>query len=59
VTLVGRELGRLRREPGQIAAALVFPVVMVVLFGYVLGSAIQMPGGGDCREYLMPGLFTM
>ncbi|MDP9842960.1 ABC transporter permease [Streptosporangium lutulentum] len=59
LTLVGRELGRLRQEPGQIVAALVFPVIMVVLFGYVLGSAIVVPGGGDYREYLMPGLFAM
>jgi ABC-2 type transport system permease protein len=59
VTLVGRELGRLRQEPGQIVAALIFPVVMVVLFGYVFGSAIKVPGGGDYREYLMPGLFAM
>ncbi|MER7367695.1 ABC transporter permease [Nonomuraea wenchangensis] len=59
LTLVGRELGRLRQEPGQIVAALVFPAVMVVLFGYVFGSAIQVPGGGDYREYLMPGLFAM
>ena len=32
---------------------------MVVLFGYVFGSAIQVPDGGDYREYLMPGLFAM
>jgi ABC-2 type transport system permease protein len=59
LALVGRELERLRREPGEIVAALVFPVVMVVLFGYVFGSAIEVPGGGDYREYLMPGLFSM
>ncbi|GAA2207592.1 ABC transporter permease [Nonomuraea monospora] len=59
LTLVGRELGRLRQEPGQIIAALAFPAVMVVLFGYVFGSAIQVPDGGDYREYLMPGLFAM
>ena len=59
LTLVGRELGRLRQEPGQIVAALVFPVIMVMLFGYVFGSAIQVPDGGDYREYLMPGLFAM
>ncbi|MET8054053.1 ABC transporter permease [Streptosporangium sp. NPDC005286] len=59
LTLIGRELGRLRQEPGQIVAALVFPVIMVVLFGYVFGSAITVPGGGDYREYLMPGLFAM
>ncbi|GAA0819317.1 ABC transporter permease [Streptosporangium amethystogenes subsp. fukuiense] len=59
LTLVGRELSRLRQEPGQVVAALVFPVIMVVLFGYVFGSAIQVPDGGDYREYLMPGLFAM
>ncbi|MFD2765863.1 ABC transporter permease [Micromonospora eburnea] len=58
LTLIGRELGRLRQEPGQIVAALIFPAIMVVLFGYVFGSAIQVPGG-DYREYLMPGLFAM
>ncbi|TDC44758.1 ABC transporter permease [Actinomadura sp. KC345] len=58
-TLAGRELSRLRREPGELVAALVFPAVMVVLFGYVFGSAIAVPGGGDYREYLMPGLFAM
>ncbi|MFI6505486.1 ABC transporter permease [Nonomuraea typhae] len=59
LTLIGRELGRLRQEPGQLIGALVFPAIMVVLFGYVFGSAIQVPGGGDYREYLMPGLFAM
>ncbi|WP_433190617.1 ABC transporter permease [Actinoallomurus sp. CA-150999] len=59
LTLVGRELGRLRQEPGQIIAALMFPIIMVVLFGYVFGSAIAVPGGGDYRAYLMPGLFSM
>ncbi|MEV5573818.1 ABC transporter permease [Spirillospora sp. NPDC052269] len=59
LTLVARELARLKAEPGQIVAALIFPVVMVVLFGYVFGSAIQVPAGGDYREYLMPGLFAM
>ncbi|MFD4258514.1 ABC transporter permease [Streptomyces sp. NPDC058534] len=59
LTLVGRELGRLRHAPGELVAALIFPAVMVVLFGYVFGSAIQVPDGGDYREYLMPGLFAM
>ena len=59
LTLVGRELSRLRHEPGELVAALIFPAVMVVLFGYVFGSAISVPGGGDYREYLMPGLFAM
>jgi ABC-2 type transport system permease protein len=59
LTLVGRELSRLRQEPGELIAALIFPAIMVVLFGYVFGSAIAVPGGGNYREYLMPGLFSM
>lgn len=59
LTLVGREMGRLRQEPGELITALVFPAIMVVLFGYVFGSAIKVPGGGNYREYLMPGLFSM
>ncbi|WP_131743244.1 ABC transporter permease [Actinomadura roseirufa] len=59
LALVGRELGRLRRQPGELIASLIFPAVMVVLFGYVFGSAIKVPGGGNYREYLMPGLFAM
>ncbi|NKZ08456.1 ABC transporter permease [Actinomadura latina] len=59
LTLIGRELSRIRQEPGELVAALIFPAVMVVLFGYVFGSAISVPGGGDYREYLMPGLFAM
>lgn len=58
-TLVWRNLLQLRSQPGELVGALVFPAVMVVLFGYVFGSAIEVPGGGNYREYLMPGLFAM
>jgi ABC-2 type transport system permease protein len=59
LTMIGRRLQQVRHEPGQLVAALVFPIIMIVLFGYVFGSAIKVPGGGDYREYLMPGLFAM
>lgn len=58
-TVVRRNLMQLRYAPGQLVGALVFPAIMVVLFGYVFGSAIPVPGGGNYREYLMPGLFVM
>ncbi|WP_406196319.1 ABC transporter permease [Kitasatospora sp. NBC_01560] len=54
-----RVLLNYRRSPGLVAASLGVPVVMVVVFGYVFGSAMQVPGGGNYREYLMPGLFAM
>jgi ABC-2 type transport system permease protein len=57
--LVRRELWHLKAQPGQLVGALVFPAAMVVLFGYVFGSAIGVPGSTNYREYLMPGLFSM
>ncbi|NUS72105.1 MAG: ABC transporter permease [Corynebacteriales bacterium] len=43
VTLIGRELDRLRQDPGQLIAMLIFPVIMVVLFGYVMDRFRSMP----------------
>jgi ABC-2 type transport system permease protein len=57
--LVGRAVMFIRRQPGQLLGAVIFPGLMVVMFGYVFGSAITVPGGGNYREYLMPGLFAM
>lgn len=58
-TVTWRNLAQLKSQPGELVGALVFPAIMIVLFGYVFGSAIKVPGGGDYREYLMPGLFAM
>jgi ABC-2 type transport system permease protein len=57
-TLVRRNLAHLKHAPGELVGALVFPVIMIVLFGYIFGSAIPVPGG-NYREYLIPGLFAM
>ncbi|MGW5055330.1 ABC transporter permease [Actinokineospora sp. NPDC004072] len=57
--LIRREVGKLLRQPGELASELLLPAVLVLMFGYVFGSAITIPGGGDYREFLMPGLFAM
>jgi ABC-2 type transport system permease protein len=46
------------REPQMIVWALFFPVMFLLLFAYVLGSGIIVPGGGNYREFLMPGMFA-
>jgi ABC-2 type transport system permease protein len=53
-----RQLIRLRHDPSGIALTLGAPVVLVVIFGYIFGSAISVPGGGNYREFLIPGLFA-
>ncbi|HWV24998.1 MAG TPA: ABC transporter permease [Thermomicrobiales bacterium] len=45
-------------QPGQIVGMIAMPIIFIVLFGYVFGSAIQIPGVGNYREYLMPGIFA-
>ncbi|MGH3201424.1 MAG: ABC transporter permease [Streptosporangiaceae bacterium] len=55
-----RDLAHWRQQPGAvIASTLVFPVVIVLMFGYLLGGAMTVPGGGDYRDFLMPGMFAM
>ncbi|NUT08933.1 MAG: ABC transporter permease [Nonomuraea sp.] len=57
LAIAGRTYSRMKAQPGELAGFLVFPIIMTVLFGYVFGSAITLPGGGDYRDYLMPGIF--
>jgi ABC-2 type transport system permease protein len=54
-----RDLMHWLRNPAQVLWGLLFPIVSVVMYGYVFGSAMTVAGGGDYREFLMPGLFVM
>jgi ABC-2 type transport system permease protein len=58
LVIAGRSYQHLRAKPGELAMYLVFPVIMVVLFGYVFGSAISLPGSGNYKEFLMPGIYV-
>jgi ABC transporter DrrB family efflux protein len=58
-TIAGRDLRHWIREPVSIIFRLLYPIISVLLFGYVFGSAIVVEGGGNYREFLMPGLFAM
>ncbi len=57
-TIARRDLVHWVRNPAVIISSVAFPVMFVLLFGYVFGSAITVPGGGDYREFLMPGMFA-
>jgi ABC-type multidrug transport system permease subunit len=54
-----RDLLHWASQPGQIAILLLFPVLMVLMFGYLFGGGMSVPGGGSYREFLLPGLFAM
>ncbi|HEU5475379.1 MAG TPA: ABC transporter permease [Actinophytocola sp.] len=58
-TIARRDFARWARQPAPVVIGLLFPVLVVLMFGYLFGGAIQVPGGADYREYLMPGAFAM
>ncbi|HXW79732.1 MAG TPA: ABC transporter permease [Acidimicrobiales bacterium] len=59
LVLTKRSLVRIAREPEQLLDVTIQPVIFVLLFTYVFGSAIVLPGGGNYHEYLIGGMFGM
>jgi ABC transporter DrrB family efflux protein len=56
--MAGRNLRRLPRAPEQIGGAIAQPVMFTLLFTYVFGAAIAVPGGGSYPQYLLPGIMV-
>jgi ABC transporter DrrB family efflux protein len=48
----------MKRQPEALADATIQPIMFVLLFAYVFGGAIAVPGGGNYREFLMGGIFA-
>ncbi|MBO0728184.1 MAG: ABC transporter permease [Acidimicrobiaceae bacterium] len=51
-----RNLKRIRRTPSLLAASTIQPILFVLLFRYVFGGSIHVPGV-NYVDYLMPGIF--
>jgi ABC-2 type transport system permease protein len=58
-TITRRDLLHWAREPAPVIVGLLFPVMLVLTFGYLFGGAMDMPGGADYTDFLLPGMFTM
>ncbi|MFE0101693.1 ABC transporter permease [Streptomyces sp. NPDC059009] len=63
-----RHLTHYQRQPVAVAWQLGFPIISVLLYGFVFGEAMKVPGGGnggggdgggDYKQFLMPGMFVM
>jgi ABC transporter DrrB family efflux protein len=52
-----RGIAHMRRQPEALADATIQPIMFTVLFAYVFGGAINVPGGGY-REFLIGGIFA-
>jgi ABC transporter DrrB family efflux protein len=58
LAVTGRNLITYRRVPQLLVFSTIQPVVFVLLFRYVFGGAIDVPGGVSYVDYLMPGIFV-
>jgi ABC-2 type transport system permease protein len=57
--LIKRSIARIRREPETLADVTFVPVIFILMFAYVFGGAIGLPGGGSYHEYLIGGMLGM
>ena len=57
LVLTWRSVARIAREPETLMDVTVQPLMFVLLFAYVFGGAIGLPGGGSYHEYLIGGMF--
>jgi len=57
--LTKRSIARIRREPETLSEVTIQPVMFVLMFAYVFGGAINIPGGGSYHEYLIGGMLGM
>ncbi|MFF6805857.1 MULTISPECIES: ABC transporter permease [Streptomyces] len=52
-----RELAHWARRPGRLAVGFVFPVMLLLMFGYLIGGGRGV--GGAYLDYLMPGMLAL
>lgn len=55
--VLGRHLLRIRHAPAILVMTQTMPIVFLLFFGYVFGSALAMPGA-DYRAFLVPGMLV-
>jgi ABC-2 type transport system permease protein len=56
--VVRRNLIHIKRMPELLLDVTIQPVMFVLLFAFVFGGAIQVPGNFDYKEFLVPGIMA-
>ncbi len=57
LVIAKRNVIKIKRVPEVLVFVLISPIMFVLLFAYVFGSAIEIPGG-SYREFLIAGIFA-
>jgi len=57
--LTRRNLVHISREPLQLSDVTVQPVLFTLLFIFIFGAGIALPGGGSYKDFALAGLITL
>ncbi|MGV1048928.1 MAG: ABC transporter permease [Solirubrobacterales bacterium] len=58
LVLAKRNLAHIRQIPEKLLDVTLQPLMFVLLFAFVFGEVIAVPGGGDYHEYLIGGILV-
>jgi ABC-2 type transport system permease protein len=59
LALTSRNLVHIRREPLQLSDVTIQPVLFTLLFVYVFGAGVALPGGGSYAAFAVAGLLAL
>ncbi len=59
IALTGRNLVHIAREPLQLSDVTVQPVLFTLLFVFVFGAGVVLPGGGTYADFAIAGLLAL
>lgn len=57
--LTQRELLHWARQPAALIFNVAFLIMLLLMFAFLFGGAIALPGGGDYLQFLLPGMFAL
>jgi ABC-2 type transport system permease protein len=57
--IAGRDMLHWIREPWGLVFGLAFNIMLILMFAFLFGGAIEVPGGGDYIAFLLPGMFAL
>jgi ABC-2 type transport system permease protein len=57
--LTQRALMHWVRQPAQPIVAVLFSVMVMLMFAYLFGGQVEVPGGGDYTDFLVPGMLAV
>lgn len=57
--LTQREPAHWVRQPWTPVFGLLFTIMLLLMFAFIFGGSIQLPGGGDYIHFLLPGMMAL